>query len=313
MHRKNKEMAGISRRGFVRLAALSTTSAGPFAVFAKHDADTISWNPYGKDVRRVDALKNKVKIPLLLDTKRMAIHDGPGIRTTFFVKGCPLKCLWCHNPESIRPEAQWARFQHLCQHHAKCTMDEATCPTRALKLYGKPMTIPEIVKKGLEDKAFYDRSGGGVTVSGGEPLFFWEWTLELFKAFKKVGLHTCLDTSLYAPPAAIEALLPFVDMWLPDFKAEDSELHRRCTGMPNAGIKKNLERLVAAKAKLEVRMLIVPGLTDGPDIAARHAYLRSIGIADKDVVELEYYDYARSKYLALGLKDTMPEKKPVRR
>ena len=160
-----------------------------------------------------------LKTPLMLDTKRMAIYDGPGVRTTFFVKGCPLKCIWCHNPESIQTEAQWARFQHLCKHCAKCTMDEATCPTRALKLYGKPMTIDEIVAKALEDKPFYDESGGGVTLSGGEPLFFWEWAAELFKAFKAAGLHTCLDTSLYAPPAALEALLPVTDMWLPDYKA----------------------------------------------------------------------------------------------
>ncbi len=185
-------------------------------------------------------------------------------------------------------------------------MDEATCPTRALKFYGKPMTIPEIVKKALEDKAFYDRSKGGVTLSGGEPLFFWEWTRELFTAFKAAGLHTCLDTSLYAPSAAIEALLPVVDMWLPDYKAEDDELHRRCTGVSNKTIKRNLTRLVQAKAKLEVRLLVVPKLTDGADLAARRAYLRALGIADKDVVELEYFDYARSKYLALGMKDTMP-------
>ena len=255
----------------------------------------------------------RMKTPLMLDTKRMAIHDGPGIRTTFFVKGCPLKCVWCHNPESIKTEAQWARFQHLCKHHEKCTMDEATCPTRALKLYGKPMTIDEIVAKALEDKAFYDQSGGGVTLSGGEPLFFWEWASELFGAFKAAGLHTCLDTSLYAPPAAIERLLPVTDMWLPDYKAEDDALHTRYTGVSNRIVKANLERLVAAKAKLEVRMLIVPGCTDGADINARHDYLRSIGIADCDVVELEYLDYARSKYLALGMKDTMPEKRePVR-
>ncbi len=249
-----------------------------------------------------------MKTPLMLDTKRMCIHDGPGMRTTFFVKGCPLKCLWCHNPESIDPKPQVARFQHLCLHHEKCTMDEATCPTRALKFYGKPMTIPEVVKKGLEDKAFYDRSGGGVTLSGGEPLFFWEWTRELFSEFRKAGLHTCLDTSLYAPPAAIEALLPVVDMWLPDFKADDEALHQRCTGVSNKIIKKNLEWLVRAKAKLEVRMLVVPNLTDGADLTARRGYLRSIGIDDRDVVELEYFDYARSKYLALGMKDTLPPK-----
>ena len=254
------------------------------------------------------ALGRKVKTPLMLDTKRMAIWDGPGMRTTFFVKGCPLKCIWCHNPESISCEPQWARFQHLCKHHEKCTMDEATCPTRALKLYGKPMTIPEIVAKALEDKSFYEESGGGVTLSGGEPLFFWEWAIELFQAFKAAGLHTCMDTSLYAPPAAIDALMPFVDMWLPDYKAHDDALHRKCTNVSNRIVKENLERLVAAKAKLEVRCLVVPGLTDGADIAARHEYIASLGIPKESVVDLEYYDYARSKYLALGMKDTMPPK-----
>ena len=248
----------------------------------------------------------------MLDTKRMAIWDGPGIRTTFFVKGCPLKCIWCHNPESISAKPQWARFQHLCQHHATCTMDEATCPTRALKLYGKPMTIEEIVAKALEDKAFYDTSGGGVTLSGGEPLFFWEWAARLFKAFKAAGLHTCLDTSLYAPPAAINALMPVTDMWLPDYKAEDDARHQKLTGVSNRIIKKNLENLVAAKAKLEVRCLVVPGCTDGADIVARHRYLASIGISDKSIVDLEYYDYARSKYLALGMEDTMPKKKEAK-
>ena len=256
----------------------------------------------------VSAAGRAVKTPLMLDTKRMAIYDGPGIRTTFFVKGCPLKCIWCHNPESIKKEAQWARFQHLCQHHKKCTMDEATCPTRALKLYGKPMAIADIVAKALEDKAFYDESGGGVTLSGGEPLFFWEWAAELFKAFKAAGLHTCLDTSLYAPPAAIDAMLPVTDMWLPDYKAEDDALHMKYTNVSNGIIKENLKRLVAEKVKLEVRCLVVPGCTDGEDIAARHRYLASIGISNKSIVDLEYYDYARSKYLALGMKDTMPPK-----
>ena len=249
-----------------------------------------------------------VKTPLMLDTKRMAIWDGPGIRTTFFVKGCPLKCIWCHNPESIKSEAQWARFQHLCKHHEKCTMDEATCPTRALKFYGKPMTIEEIVAKALEDKSFYDQSGGGVTLSGGEPLFFWEWAAELFKAFKAAGLHTCLDTSLYAPPAAIDAMIPVTDLWLPDYKADDDALHVKYTGVSNAIVRKNLERLVAAKAKLEVRCLAVPGCTDGEDLVARHKYLNSIGIPESSVVDLEYFDYARSKYLALGMPDTMPPK-----
>ena len=248
----------------------------------------------------------KIKTPLMLDTKRMAIHDGPGIRTTFFVKGCPLRCVWCHNPESLSSKPQWARFQHLCRKCAKCTMDEATCPTRALKLYGKPMSMDDIVAKALEDKAFYDESGGGVTLSGGEPLFFWEWAVELLRKFKEKGLHTCMDTSLYAPPPAIEALLPYVDMWLPDYKAENDALHKKFTKVSNRIIKKNLERLVEAKAKIEVRCLSVPNCTDGADLVARHRYLNAIGISESAIVDIKYYDYARSKYLALGMKDTMP-------
>ena len=252
------------------------------------------------------------KTPLMLDLKRMAVHDGPGMRTTFFVKGCPLRCIWCHNPESIDPTPQEARFQHLCRHCARCTRDEETCPTRAYKLYGRPQTMDDIVAKALEDKAFYDASGGGVTLSGGEPLFFWERAAELLGRFKAAGLHTCLDTSLYAPPAALEALLPVVDMWLPDYKAHDDERHQKYTGVSNRIVKRNLERLVAAKAKLEVRCLAVPGLTDGADLAARHRYLASLGIVGRQVVDLEYHAYARSKYLALGMEDTMPPERGER-
>jgi len=256
-----------------------------------------------------------MKTPLMLDSKRMAIWDGSGIRTTFFVKGCPLHCVWCHNPESISPKSQLARFKHLCPREqggkcpvGKCTGDEMTCPARALKRYGKAMSMDDIVAKALEDKAFYDESGGGITLSGGEPLFFWEWTAELLKRFKAVGLHTCLDTSLYAPSAAIDAVLPYVDMWLPDYKAHDDALHQKYTGVSNRMIRENLERLVRAKVKLEVRCLVVPRCTDGDDLAARHAYLKSLGLAEGQIIDLEYHDYARSKYLALGMKDTMPSR-----
>ena len=245
-----------------------------------------------------------MKTPLVFDIKRMAVWDGPGMRTTFFVKGCPLRCIWCHNPESIDPKPQWARFQHLCRHCAKCTMDEATCPTHALKLYGKPMSLEDVVAAGLEDKAFYEATGGGITISGGEPLFHYEWVAALLKRFKEAGVHTCLDTSLYAPPAALDAVMPYVDMWLPDYKASDDAVHQKYTGVSNTVIKKNLARLVAAKAKMEVRCLVVPGCTE--DMPARYADLDALGIPRSQVVELEYLDLARSKYLALGMKDTMP-------
>ena len=242
-----------------------------------------------------------MKTPLLLDVKRLAVHDGPGIRTTFHVKGCPLKCLWCHNPESQSPQPQVARFQHLCRHCAKCTLEESTCTTRALKLYGKPMPISEIVAKAMEDRPFYEESGGGITLSGGEPLFFPEWTEALLRAFKDAGLHTCLDTSLYAASSVVDSLIPLVDMWLPDFKAADDTLHRRCTGVSNMPIKANLSRLADAGVKMEVRCIAVPSLTDGADLAMRHEWLHSIGIPESAIVDLPYHDMARSKYLALGM------------
>lgn len=278
----------MQRRGFIK-GTLACAGIGMFA------PETLALAPSAS-----------MRTPLMLDTKRMAIHDGPGMRTTFFVKGCPLKCIWCHNPESIKSEKQIARFKHLCRNCAKCTMDEATCPTRAFKVYGKEWTMDDLVAKALEDKPFYERSGGGVTLSGGEPLFYWEWAAEFFAACKKAGLKTCLDTSLYAPPAAIERLLPVTDMWLPDYKVEDDALHVKFTGVSNKVIKRNLEQLVAAKVPLEVRMLVVPGCTDGADLAARRRYVKSLGIPDAQIVELEYHDYARSKYLALGIPDTMP-------
>lgn len=244
--------------------------------------------------------------PLMLDIKRMAVWDGPGIRTCFFVKGCPLKCIWCHNPESQSKDQQIARFQHLCQHCGKCRMEEAICPTRAFKIYGKKISIDDLVAKALEDKAFYDESGGGVTISGGEPLFFPEWTTEFLRRMKEAGLHTCLDTTLFASDEVIEMVRPYVDMWLPDFKVFDDAKHIELTGVSNAPIKRNLEELAAAGAEMEIRMIVVPGCNDGEDLEARHRYLDGIGISRESRVELEYHDYARSKYLALGMTDTMP-------
>lgn len=249
---------------------------------------------------------NDGETPLLLDIKRMAVNDGPGIRTCFFVKGCPLKCVWCHNPESQSKESQTARFQHLCLHCEKCKMEEAICPTRAYKVYGAHLPPDVLVKKALEDKPFYDESGGGVTLSGGEPLLFPQWTAEFLSRMKEAGLHTCLDTSLFASAEIIEMVRPYVDMWLPDFKVFDDARHIELTGVSNAPIKRNLKRLADIGAVMEVRMIVVPGINDGEDLAARHRYLDTIGVPRESRVELEYHDYARSKYLALGMTDTMP-------
>ena len=243
----------------------------------------------------------RMKTPLMLDTKRMAIWDGPGIRTTFFVKGCPLKCIWCHNPESIKPDAQWARFQHLCKHHEKCTMDEATCPTRALKLYGKPMTIDEIVAKALEDKAFYDESGGGVTLSGGEPLFFWEWAAELFKAFKQAGLHTCLDTSGCILTEEVKAALAVTDRVLLDVKYVTDADYRQYVGCSLAQVLDFLAYLDEAGIPATLRQVIIPTLNDTAesvtalrDIAAKHPCVDGVEL-------LPFRKMCQTKYDEMGL------------
>jgi pyruvate formate lyase activating enzyme len=133
---------------------------------------------------------------------------------------------------------------------------------------------------------------------------------EIIKECKANGIHTAVDTAGHVPFEFFERILPYTDLFLYDFKCYDSEKHKKYTGVSNVVIKRNLERLVSEKVKLEVRCLSVPGCTDGEDLVNRHKYLKSLGIADSAVVDLEYYDYARSKYLALGMPDTMPPKLP---
>lgn len=244
--------------------------------------------------------------PLILDIKRMALQDGPGIRTCFFVKGCPLRCIWCHNPESQRKEAQEARFPHLCLKCENCEMDESTCPGHAFKRYGRKIPVDELIEKALEDKAFYEESGGGITLSGGEPLLFPEWSAKFFGEAKAAGLHTCIDTSLFAGRQAVEKVRGTVDMWLADFKVFDEKEHIRLTGVSNAPVIDNLKYLAGRGERMEIRLIVVPGCNDGEDLAMRHRFLDSIGIARSDRVELAYHDYARTKYAALGMADTMP-------
>jgi len=176
---------------------------------------------------------------LLLDPKRFAVHDGPGIRTTFFLKGCPLHCLWCHNPESISPKPQMAFYDHKCLNcgecvsvcksgaqsvenekhvfdHAKCAVCgacESACLGLAMKLYGRRMTVPECMKVALEDVEFYRNSAGGVTLSGGEPLAQPDFSLEFLAALKNAGIHTALDTCAFVSREALTKSLPLTDIY----------------------------------------------------------------------------------------------------
>ncbi len=269
---------------------------------------------------------------ILLETKRFAIHDGPGIRTTFFLKGCFLKCIWCHNPESISGSPQLAFYRHkcincrecaaVCPQHAhsfsgdvhffdaalcnSCGSCETVCMGKALKLYGKRMSVEEALQIALEDRDFYLDSNGGVTVSGGEPLFQPEFTLAFLAALKENGIHTALDTCCFAPCGNLQKTLPLTDLYLVDFKHADSAMHRKLTGQPNELIKENLQMLSRQGAMIEIRIPFVPGCNDSDsNMENTGKFLSSLdGITC--VKLLPYHDFARAKYVSTGLQDTMP-------
>ena len=270
---------------------------------------------------------------LLMDVKRFAVHDGPGVRTTLFLKGCPLRCVWCHNPEGISPRPQTACYAHKCIGCGECArvcptgaqrMDasgghifdrekcvacgacEEACLGEAMKLFGRTVTVDKAEAIALEDRAFYAHSGGGVTVSGGEPLLQADFVRALFERLKNQGIHTAIDTCGNVAWAAFEKALPVSDMFLFDVKHIDSDAHRALTGAGNERILDNLRRLSDAGARIEIRMPLVPGANDGADVLERiGALLGSLNVEAMRV--LPYHSLARSKYAALGLPDTMPD------
>lgn len=277
--------------------------------------------------------EEKTPLGLLMDVKKFAVHDGPGIRTTLFLKGCSLRCIWCHNPEGISPRAEMAFYQHKCLSCGECArvcptgasrMDagaghvferdqciscgacEAACLGEAMKRFGRSVSVEEALSIALEDRAFYAHSEGGVTVSGGEPLLQAAFVRALFERLKKEDIHTAVDTCGNVPWSAFEAVLPFADMFLFDVKHIDSDAHKALTGAGNERILDNLMRLSASGARIEIRMPLVPGCNDAPDVLDGIGdLLGSLHIETMRV--LPYHSMARSKYAALGLKDTMPD------
>lgn len=263
----------------------------------------------------------------IFDVQRFALHDGPGVRTTVFFKGCPLACWWCHNPEamSLRPELVWFESRcigcgeciRVCPHGAherlpdgtrvhhgeRCTLCgrcvEACC-SGALVMEGRRVTVEELMAQLRRDEPFYRDSGGGVTLSGGEPTLQHAFALALLRACKAEGLHTALDTSGLAPWRLLEALLPHTDLVLYDLKQIDGAGHREHTGRSNGRILANLERLAARGAAVVVRMPIVPGVNDADEGIARTAqFLARIG-GLRRVDLLPYHELGRAKYARLG-------------
>jgi pyruvate formate lyase activating enzyme len=263
----------------------------------------------------------------VFDIQRFCVHDGPGIRTTVFLKGCPLRCLWCHNPESLDPAPALSFTESRCigcgacltacpvgahilnrgKHQIdrtrcqSCGACAAACPTGALEIVGRSMTVGEVLAVVLEDRPFYERSGGGLTVSGGEPLAQTDATEALLASAKAEGLDCCLDTSGFGPWSSIEQLLPFVDLFLYDIKETDEGRHVTHTGVSNDGILANLRRLSAAGARIRLRLPLIPGLNDRDDHLGRVADIISGLSPLKGVEVLPYHRLGEGKRAHLGL------------
>lgn len=267
---------------------------------------------------------------LVFEIKRFAVHDGPGIRTTLFLKGCPLRCRWCHNPESFHQEPELALLSGRCQvcgdcaaicscHHIEnglhtirrkdctaCGRCVEVCLNDALKIYGEALSVEQAAALILDDAAFYRHSGGGCTLSGGEPLLQSEFCAALFSVLQSKGIHCAIDTCGFVPFAAFETVFPYTDLFLFDFKHVDCAVHRQLTGQDNEIILDNLKRLGQCGKPVEIRLPLIPSLNDSADALHRAAKFLSQIHGVTAIRILPYHAIGRSKYAAVGQLDTMP-------
>jgi glycyl-radical enzyme activating protein len=270
----------------------------------------------------------------VFDIQRFSVHDGPGIRTTVFLKGCPLRCVWCHNPEGITP-SQTISFLpakcitcgecvKICEHQAHrlesggengsaathiydrdrceaCGRCTTHCDARALEAVGRTVTVEEAMAEIRQDKAFYANSGGGLCLSGGEPLAQFEFTRELLAAAGREGIHRCLETSGFASWSRLQALIHLVDLFLFDFKETDPQRHIEFTGQSNELILSNLRGLHDAGASIQLQCPIIPEYND------REAHMEGIATLALSLPRLTgvqllpYHPLGKSKIERFGL------------
>lgn len=287
----------------------------------------------------------------IYDIQGFSVQDGPGIRTTVFLKGCPLRCPWCHSPESQQFQSQlcWMgmrcvgidlcgcclkvcpkgaiqagqRFyseikktelqtvvvdRNLCDDCGECAK---VCYAEALYMSGKDYTVAEILERVIKDKPFYDKSGGGITISGGEALSQPDFTLALLKACKENGIHTALDTTGFAKSDIIKKTLPYVDLFLFDLKHMDQKKHQAVIGVPNDRILENARLIAASGGKLQVRVPVIPLFNDSKEnIKKTGEFCKSLGTAVAVIQLLPYHNLGNMKYERLGKKVSLPEAVP---
>jgi pyruvate formate lyase activating enzyme len=275
-------------------------------------------------------------IGIIFDIKRYAINDGPGIRTAIFFKGCPLECWWCHNPEGQSSQPQLMFRSNRCKAFKACIdacpkgvikwengsitdwelCDDcgtcvAVCMAGAREIVGRTVTVNQLMGEIERDIPFYDQSGGGVTFTGGEPLYQSNFLFDALNACKQRGIHTIVDTSGQASWEGYEQINPSVDIFLYDLKLMDEAAHRKYTSVSNQMILENLQRLSATGAHIIVRIPLIPGINDDDDNIERSAlFLRGLPCLD-GVEIIPYHEIGLAKYQALGMKYKLDAIRPT--
>ena len=270
----------------------------------------------------------------IIDIKHLAVHDGPGIRTTLFFKGCPLRCRWCHNPESQLTKRELGYWQKKCINCRKCTevcslhsFDEQgvlyidhgrctacgkcadVCPVNALEIYGRTVTLEEAAREMLHDVEFFRTSGGGCTLSGGEPLLQSKFAGALLQELKKHNIHTAVDTCGAVPWSAFEDVLEYTDLFLFDLKHPQSAPHKEFTGSDNEKVLANLYHLDQSGKPIEVRIPLIPGFNSSREVWDGFAEIL-LKLRSLSGVKLLPYHCSRFKYQVLGIDERMGDVQP---
>ncbi len=268
---------------------------------------------------------------LIFNIQRFSLHDGPGIRTVVFFKGCPLHCQWCQNPEGIGVNRNLFRYRDRCIgcmacqdacsggaisitdsgpliDRAKCRLClecVTVCPAGALEAAGREVSVSELAEEVLKDRIIFEESGGGVTISGGEPLLQPAFLVALLKTLKEQGIHTAIETSGCAPCQALEEAVLWADLILYDLKLVDAGKSSYYTGGTNALILGNLKALVGKGRRIRVRMPLIPTINDDRDSLQQAAFfLREIGIDELELIP--YHNLGTAKYTGLDLEYKLP-------